>query len=89
VYIQQQQAEVADSSKKYAVVFGEGDGQRKISLVDKKEKYVLTERQLSVKHCRAEEVVRILCHLLIASRTSRLKDGVPERPPEFLPNKCM
>lgn len=62
-------------------------GQRKISLVDK-QKYVLTERQLSVKHCQTEEVVRILCHLLIASCTSRLKDGVPERPPECFPQTC-
>jgi hypothetical protein len=36
MYIQQTQAEVADSSKKLAVVFGQGDGQRKISLADKK-----------------------------------------------------
>ena len=78
MYIQQHKAEVADSSKKLAVVFGEGDGQRKISLVDKKQKYVLTERQLSVKHCRTEEVVRILYHLLTASlylETERRRPG--------------
>jgi hypothetical protein len=88
VYVEQTQAEIADSSKKLAVVFGEGDGQRKISLVDKKQKYALTERQLSVKHCRTGEVVQILCHLLTASCTSRLKDGVPERPPECVSATC-